>query len=518
MSQYPHQSVESLLQEIEALNQPKKPKNVVILGAGIAGLTAGYELKNLGHSVQIIEAQDRVGGRIYTHRFPEDPEKLYGEMGAMRIPASHDYPRYYIAKMGLKLRHFVTAFENDNAFLDLRNNICKIKDGKEMVKKLYDITNWEKDHFPQSQILGLSLDAIYGRLTDSQVEKLFRGVLDEPILEEIANTSLGELLSQCSCGDDAYELIGNLSGEIGMADVSMIKYLRDHIEGTDDGLEEIVGGMDLLPQKLAEHLSENIQYNTVVKGIDATKSKTVISIEGSHKELYQIEADYVICTIPFTVLRRLDLKLNDPKKSFAINTLKYASMTKVILNCKERFWETKYGIFGGASVSDQITRWTYYPSDHADTLKKEFLGKKIPGVSGTAFQTSGTITKKEDIELGGPGVLLSAYVQGEDAIRLGAISDQEIVEVVKEKISRFHPEILEEGMVTDSFVMAWDRFPWTAGALSYPWPGQSITLFDDIIEPDNRLYFAGEHCATERPWIQGAMRSALIAVKDIVKS
>ena len=68
----------------------------------------------------------------------------------------------------------------------------------------------------------------------------------------------------------------------------------------------------------------------------------------------------------------------------------------------------------------------------------------------------------------------------------------------------------------DHFVMAWDRFPWSAGALSYPWPGQSVRLFDDTLEPDAHLYFAGGHCATERPWMQGAIRSALASVLDIL--
>ena len=240
---YPHIPVETLLARIEAANTTAKPKNVLILGAGIAGLAAGYELQRLGHEVHIIEAQPRVGGRIYTHRFAQDPEKLYGEMGAMRIPASHDYPRYYIKKMGLGLRRFVTVFENDEAFLDLRGHVARIKDGKDLVSRHYQITHWEKHHFPQSQILGLALNRLYGRLTDEQVIALFSGDLSDPILQEIADTSLGQLLEELSVGKDAYELIGDISGEIGMADVSMIKYLRDAIEETDIGLEEIIGGM-----------------------------------------------------------------------------------------------------------------------------------------------------------------------------------------------------------------------------------------------------------------------------------
>jgi len=519
MTSYPHEPVEVLLARIQQANTPDQPKKILILGAGIAGLTAAHELNNLGHDVQVIEAQSRVGGRIYTYRFPEDPDHLYGEMGAMRLPASHDYPLYYIEKMGLKLRRFVTVFENDNAFLDLRGHVAQIKDGQRLVDELYDITHFEQQNFPQSQLLGMKLQSYYARMTDEQVRKLFEGDLSDPFLQEIANTSLSQLLEESSTGTDAFELVGNLSGEIGMGDVSMIKYLRDYIEGADIGLTEIVGGMDLLPRSLADTLGGRIHLNTEVRAIDSTTNGGVaVEVKNADGVMETLEADHVICTIPFTVLRRMQLKLHDPQKAFAINTLNYAAMTKVVLNCRERFWESKYHIFGGASVSDGITRWTYYPSDHADhTQHTPPSDQRLRGISGNSFHVGQVAPPTDRPDNPGPGVLLAAYIQGEDAVRISAIDDEEVVRVVKEGIARFHPEIMEEGMVTGSYVMAWDRFPWSAGALSYPWPGQPITLSDDIIEPDGNLHFAGEHCATERPWIQGAMKSSLQAVLHILE-
>ena len=72
-----------------------KPKKVIIVGAGLAGLSAGYELLQAGHEVQILEAQHRVGGRIYTLREPF-AQGLYGEAGAMRIPRAHALTMAYI--------------------------------------------------------------------------------------------------------------------------------------------------------------------------------------------------------------------------------------------------------------------------------------------------------------------------------------------------------------------------------------------------------------------------------------
>jgi monoamine oxidase len=71
-----------------AASSADRPKRIVIIGAGLAGLVAGHELKRLGHEPTILEAQNRVGGRVYTLR--NFAPGLYAEAGAMRIPRTHD--------------------------------------------------------------------------------------------------------------------------------------------------------------------------------------------------------------------------------------------------------------------------------------------------------------------------------------------------------------------------------------------------------------------------------------------
>src|SRR5262245_5973761 len=90
-----------------------KPKKVVIVGAGMAGLVAGYELKRAGHIPVIIEAQQRIGGRVYTLRQPFT-EGLYAEVGAMRIPRAHKLTLEYIEKFSLKTNDF--TMDNPNAY------------------------------------------------------------------------------------------------------------------------------------------------------------------------------------------------------------------------------------------------------------------------------------------------------------------------------------------------------------------------------------------------------------------
>src|SRR5687767_1250340 len=81
------------------------PKKVIVVGAGMAGLVAAYELQRAGHELIILEARHRIGGRIYTMREPFAPG-LHAEAGAMRVPAAHTLTMAYIKKFNLRLLPF----------------------------------------------------------------------------------------------------------------------------------------------------------------------------------------------------------------------------------------------------------------------------------------------------------------------------------------------------------------------------------------------------------------------------
>ena len=97
---YPHVPIGVRLREIQQANQGPK-KHVLILGAGMAGLGAACELRGCGHDVTIVEASDRLGGRVFTHYFDDGQ---HGELGAMRIAAAHDYTHHYARELDLELQ------------------------------------------------------------------------------------------------------------------------------------------------------------------------------------------------------------------------------------------------------------------------------------------------------------------------------------------------------------------------------------------------------------------------------
>lgn len=106
-------SQESMISIIRnGLPKTTSPRQIVIVGAGMAGLVSASLLKEAGHQVTILEGSDRVGGRVFTLRSPFH-DGGYIEAGAMRIPSTHLLTLEYISKFRLPLNEFINTTPND---------------------------------------------------------------------------------------------------------------------------------------------------------------------------------------------------------------------------------------------------------------------------------------------------------------------------------------------------------------------------------------------------------------------
>lgn len=101
----------------QGIGKTSRPKKILIVGAGMAGLVSASLLKNAGHDVKIIEATSRVGGRIYTKRAPFT-EGLYLDVGAMRIPSTHQFVHEYVKKFNLILQPFINSTNEDVLYIN----------------------------------------------------------------------------------------------------------------------------------------------------------------------------------------------------------------------------------------------------------------------------------------------------------------------------------------------------------------------------------------------------------------
>jgi monoamine oxidase len=366
-------------------------------------------------------------------------------------------------------------------------------------------------------------------LSELDKQSLLGGRFATDRVTELERLSLGEFLERGLESEDARELIGVATGLEVWWDKAFSMFLRDEIDGTGDNLEEIVGGTDSLPTAMAEKLQRvQVRLNTEVVSLQLVEGGVRFRTRPTNQKCWDAPpldkaevteefAEHLICTIPFGVLRRMPVEGITALKARAIRNLNYAASTKVLLHCKERFWErSPRRILGGASMSDSIARATYYPSDHAEahpSASAERMASGIPrGLHTTFSLVSPPATRS--VEEPGPGVLVGSYCWGRDARRLGALSETERAKAVLDFVEKIHPEVRE--YVDDCKSMAWDSFRWSRGAFCFMRPGDLRYYYLDAIRPEGRLHFAGEHCSLHQAWMQGALMSGLKAVEEIV--
>ncbi len=512
--------IEKRLKEIAEADRGRQRGSVVIFGAGIAGLVAAYELQRLGHRVEILEGSERIGGRIYTHYFDDGQ---HGELGAMRIPESQDYSFYYIQKFGLPVGRFYNS--NPNAFYDALGVVTRIIDAPRTLYPLFDLSAEDRalaDKGGVGAVVSKYLDMLVNSLSDEAVRSLFDLDDSEPnavlARRKIDAQSYLEYLVDNVDTRGAIDMFGILQSLEEIWETSLTIRVRGAAHGQGGNLYEIVGGASELPKAVGKQVADSIRFDQEIVAIDAaTNPATFIVRDLKTNKTYTRQSDAIVCTIPFSVLRRMELKGFSQSKLSSIRSLNYASSSKVLLHCSDRFWQRPpYGIFGGGSISQKICRQTYYPNDqhpsyrmpwpasaerrdlHAFTLHADEAGIAHAGPAAPT-----------------PGVLLANYAWGMEARRIGALSAEARLEVMTRAVSAFHPEI---GNYVDGGVsIFWDEHRWSMGAYAHPLPYGLEMDFPAALRPEGSVHFAGEHLSPEPGWIQGAIYSALTTVLELVK-
>ena len=235
----------SLIQKGFEPNAPKR-KRVVIVGAGMAGLTAAYELLKAGHDPIILEARHRVGGRIYTVRDPF-AEGLHGEAGAMRLPLGHKLTMAYVEKF--KLETFPFTMGNPKAYIHLQ--------GKKVRAADFDPNQYDFDLAPHekgktsSQLMETTLHPLK-ELLAQKGEAAW-----EEIVAKYDEFSTREFLEQAGWSEGAMELFGLLSNNEARMNYSFVEYFRSEMEHGFSHMVQIKGGADLLPRAFLPTLSKS---------------------------------------------------------------------------------------------------------------------------------------------------------------------------------------------------------------------------------------------------------------------
>ncbi len=449
---------------------PGPRKRVVVVGAGMAGLAAASELLRAGHEPVVLEAKQRVGGRVFTMRDPFT-HGLYAEAGAMRIPRSHSLTLAYVERFGLATHAY--TMNNPEAWSHLFGRKHRFR---EVEAKPHLVGAHLAEHER-----GMTCAAMWERALDPFVKRLAAGEdAWEEIVAKYDGHSTREFLEELGWSEAAIELFGLLMNQESLMNSSFLELLREETGHFYTNMVRIDGGMDQLPQGFLPQVGRYIRFGARMVAVDQSERDVTVHYTTAAGRM-RVHADFAIITVPFPVLRHVEMMkaLSLPKRR-AIRQLHYDASAKILFQCRRRFWEEDDGIFGGGSVTDLAIRNIYYPESGRDT---------------------------------GRGVLLASYTWAEDAQRWGSLAPEERIVQALENVAVIHPQVKQEFEVGASKM--WHDDPYAGGAFALFEPSQQSLLYQHIIAPEGRLHFAGEHASLCHAWIQGAIESGLRAALEI---
>ena len=440
---------------------------IIVIGAGLAGLSSAYELDKAGYNVILVEARSRPGGRVSTYR-DQFSDNLYSEMGAEYVDSTDKHVQDYCRKFNLKI----------------------------LPAKQYDGVNVRGNKLSMDRIVSGDVTLPYtgtenGMLFGQEVKYIQKWInlvnrkgINSSEVQALDKISVEDILKEGGAPQDIIELYSYANATESTTTPSKISALAMILsnikttgfsENTVEG--RIFGGNDQLPKILAEKLGKKINYNTPLYQLNYDSDGVTATVKDKGK-LTNISAKKCVIALPASVLKNIDVNPGFSKEKIkCINEQAYGHAMKIAMQYKKRFWDNTNSI-GQRVFTDTPLRRIYHFS----------------------------------IDQPGPRGILLSFTSGEDAIKLGKLSDDKRNEIAKNTCSKIWqeaPQYWERGVVK-----YWNEDPWAKA--SYSFSGVDQKDFREVLaRPEGPVYFAGEHTAIQRASMNGAIESGLRVTDEI---
>ncbi|WP_269713396.1 flavin monoamine oxidase family protein [Caulobacter sp. NIBR2454] len=465
-------------------------KKVAILGGGLAGLIAAYELKKGGYEVTVLEARERPGGRCWSIRGGDRivqngrPDQLvewergkhhYFNAGPARIPQWHHAIIGYCQELGVPLEVLVNA--NRSAKLDFNGKVTTEKQA----------VNDTRGAFTELLAKAIDKGALDQELTGLDKQALL-GYLSAYGDLSASRTYTGSTRGSFSQAPGAYARPPIAGAPLKLQDMMSSRFwgfslIFEELIDMQATMLQPVGGMDRIAYALYEPVKSSVRFGAVVNKIGKAGAGVRIAYtEGGVEKA--LEADYCICTIPLSVLSKIPSDFAPDVKK-AIASAHYEPGTKVAWQSR-RFWEQDDFQYGGLGWTDEESEVVWYPS-------------------GGFGEKTGVIVGAYSIGFSGP----------ENRIKFEAKSFEDRFALSRRVIEKFHPGRGSELALPAT--VSWRQTPFSDGVAVGWREDQRATDYAMLSKPDGPFYFAGEHMSYINAWQEGAALSAQESVLAIHK-
>lgn len=432
--------------------------SVIVVGAGLAGLSAAVRLLKDGARVTVVEAQDRVGGRVLTIR----DVFAYGqhaEAGGDFIDRSQEDIRHLADEYGLSVRPILRRGFSFVRYKDRGTILGRPIKGERAWKPLMDQAKpW--------------LDA-YHRAEQRWESAVARSLAQRSVAQWLDEIDADARMRAMVCGLRGFFL----ADPDDLSLLVLIEQLASEAPG-QEAMGRIEGGNDRLPHAMADELGEAVHLNTVARAVRDEHSSLRVTVEGAGGDRTQIKADYVILAVPVTALRAIEITPDlPPEQAKAFERLKYGRVTKSSLQFSRRFWK-RHG------------RSPAYGTD---------------GPTGAIWDANE--------EQRGPAGILTFMAGGQASEDTQKILAQDGVAGLVRALDWLKPgnaELLRHHHVT------WEHDPWSQGGYAFFDPSFDPAWRPWLARPHGRVLFAGEHTSIKwQGYMNGAVESGLRAAAEV---
>lgn len=479
MPSIPNVSRRSLLAGIGGLalsacsprTSPANDPSVVVVGAGLAGLAAAYELRKVGLNVRLIEQSARAGGRIHSVHGHFDSDTAT-ELGGTGLASNYTKFLGYCEALGVPFEVEASEASNQDVLLHEDGDFYSLAALRSGAKWPNQMTAAEQSVAPFG-LLGTFTRADAARI--GTVERVLH-----PDFSYLDNMNLRQYLVRKHVSPAAIEFIDRYLNYNSVDTVSALGVLRDAVRRHQAGSVSAVtlsNGNSSLPDAFATKLDDTIHYRSSLQGIENQADVVNLRIATTNGE-ENWQCDHVILALPFSSLRSVDVSGDFPSDRKAIvDDMPYTQICRTYLQTASRFWEQDKAL--SAVYTDGPLERFFDSSEH------------MPAQLG----------------------LLQNWLNGVGLQSFEGLSDERRVASIVEHMQALWPESGAE--IQRSLTIDWGQ-TYCKGAYAHFAPGQVHKFASSVSKPLGRLHFAGEHTEFVAPGMEGALVSGRRAAREIL--